>query len=163
MESLRGCGRALQLPIVGLGSSIDDRTMSNFRRVSASAKIDRAPCLFFVFHSPLHHFKIPQKPKFTGVVVWKNISDAPSIGLSRATSIRKLTATFDSSFGASALALGSAATALHCTCTQTGREYFRKGCKILDLAMEFTEGTPRTVRKTKVRTTPLRSQKCKCH
>ena len=115
MESLRGCGRALQLPIVGLGSSIDDRTMSNFRRVSASAKIDRAPCLFFVFLSPLHHFKIPQKPIFAGVVVWKNISDAPSIGLSRATSITKLTATFDSSSGASALTLGerSHGLALH--------------------------------------------------
>ena len=51
-------------------------------------------------------FKGTNKPLVAAVVVWKLISDAPSIGLSRSTSIAKSTATSDSSFDAFALALG---------------------------------------------------------
>ena len=44
---------------------------------------------------PYITFKDTNKPLVAAVVVWKLISDAPSIGLSRATSIAKSTATSD--------------------------------------------------------------------
>ena len=55
---------------------------------------------------PYITFKDTNKPLIAAVVVWKMISGAASIGLSRSTSIAKSTATSDSSFDAFALALG---------------------------------------------------------
>ena len=55
---------------------------------------------------PYITFKDTNNPLVAAVVVWKLTFDAPSIGLSRATSIAKSTATSNSSLFACALALG---------------------------------------------------------
>ena len=134
---LPGCLRSLQSRIVDRQSSIDIRGSSNFWRVFVSFTATQSlPC---AFHSPIHDFQRHQQPLIGTVVVWKHIFDASSIELSGSTSIAKLTATSDSSFDAHAQHWGKAVATLHCTCTQTFREYFPVGCKMLEFAESATD------------------------
>ena len=106
-------------------SSLADRrsTVAHCRTFAGSLLRSRSLQVSILPSTPPYiTFEDTNKQLVAAVVVWKLISDAPSIGLSRATSIAKSTATSDSSFDAFALALGNAVAALLCTCTQTCRE-----------------------------------------
>ena len=97
---LSGCQHSPQPPIADRRSTIAHcRTFTGSLLRLRSLQVSILPSTL-----PNITFKDTNMPPVAAVVVWKLISDAPSIGLSRATSIAKSTAASDSSFDVFALA-----------------------------------------------------------
>ena len=135
---LPGCRRSPQSPIVDRQSSIDNRTSSNFRRVCVS--FTATPSLPCAFHSPIHDFQDTKKPIIVTVIVWKHIFDASSIGLSGGDEHCEVDCNFRLELRhVCSRFWGNAVAALHCTSTQTFREYFPVGFKKLEFVESATD------------------------